>query len=201
MNATPDIDDLYFVANGKGRHIFAPTYQQHLANIAFVKARMREEAATAAARAAAEEQVVGGAVGDSGSVSPRPAGAPRLASSPAGSTCAVLPATPLADLKRLPPAPSAARTGAEPAKPGGAAPLPEGAAPRGSSLKGELLVPGKGVQVASSTSKTTTVVKPAPPAGAADSTAKAKQGTRASKPSAPTRAKAPADSTAKSPGR
>jgi len=204
MNATPDIDDLYFVANGKGRHIFAPTYQQHLANIAFVKARMRQEAATAAARAAAEEQVVGGAVGDSGSVSPRPAGAPRLASSPAGSTRAGLPATPLADLKRLSPAPSAARTGTEPAKPGGASPSSEGAAPRGSSLKGDLLVPGKGVQVASSTSKATTVVKPAPPAGAADSTAKPAAKSATPKPSTTTsrtRSRAPADSTAKSPGR
>jgi UPF0755 protein len=47
MHATPGTTDLYFVANGQGRHIFAPTYEKHLANIAFVKglAAAREAAA------------------------------------------------------------------------------------------------------------------------------------------------------------
>jgi len=73
MNATPGTNDLYFVANGKGRHIFAPTYQQHLENIAMVKSRMRAESMAAARTAAAlkavdDEVVVGGAIGDSGAV-------------------------------------------------------------------------------------------------------------------------------------
>jgi len=29
MNATPGANDLYFVARGEGRHLFAPTYEQH----------------------------------------------------------------------------------------------------------------------------------------------------------------------------
>lgn len=57
MNATPGVKDLYFVARGEGRHLFAPTYEQHLANIAFVRGKK----AALAAREAAE----GGAVPDS----------------------------------------------------------------------------------------------------------------------------------------
>ncbi|MEY4374814.1 MAG: hypothetical protein RL760_981, partial [Candidatus Eisenbacteria bacterium] len=46
MNATPGTRDLYFVARGEGRHLFAPTYEEHLANIRWAKAR---QAALAAA--------------------------------------------------------------------------------------------------------------------------------------------------------
>src|SRR5262245_23460611 len=84
MNAQPGINDLYFVANGKGRHIFAPTYQQHLANISYVKAKLKAEARAAAIAARVEEEeVVSGASADSVSVQPRrlspapPGGAPR----------------------------------------------------------------------------------------------------------------------------
>lgn len=45
MNATPGANDLYFVARGGGRHVFAPTYQQHLANIAMVRGRQAALAA------------------------------------------------------------------------------------------------------------------------------------------------------------
>ena len=37
LNPTPDATDLYFVARGGGRHLFAQTYQQHLANIRMVR--------------------------------------------------------------------------------------------------------------------------------------------------------------------
>ena len=38
MYATPGARDLYFVARGDGRHMFAQTYAQHLANIAAARA-------------------------------------------------------------------------------------------------------------------------------------------------------------------
>jgi UPF0755 protein len=59
MHATPGTNDLYFVANGQGRHIFAPTYEKHLANIAFVKGMK------AAAEAAARRETAGRALPDS----------------------------------------------------------------------------------------------------------------------------------------
>lgn len=37
INPGPESDDLYFVANGRGRHMFSPTYDQHLANIRVVR--------------------------------------------------------------------------------------------------------------------------------------------------------------------
>lgn len=49
--ATPDARDLYFVARGDGRHMFAETYEQHLANIVAARAL---QAAMAARRAAAD---------------------------------------------------------------------------------------------------------------------------------------------------
>lgn len=49
MNATPGARDLYFVARGEGRHLFAPTYEEHLANIRWAKARQAAMAAAAAA--------------------------------------------------------------------------------------------------------------------------------------------------------
>jgi UPF0755 protein len=63
MNATPNINDLYFVARGEGRHIFAPTYEQHLANIAYVRGKQ------AAAARADNDDVVGA---DVDSTLPRP---------------------------------------------------------------------------------------------------------------------------------
>jgi UPF0755 protein len=45
MNATPGAKDLYFVARGQGHHLFAPTYEQHLANIAFVRGKQAALAA------------------------------------------------------------------------------------------------------------------------------------------------------------
>lgn len=45
MNATPGTKDLYFVARGEGRHLFAPTYEEHLANISYVRGKMAAAAA------------------------------------------------------------------------------------------------------------------------------------------------------------
>jgi UPF0755 protein len=38
MDPSEGVNDLYFVARGNGRHVFAETYQQHLANIRMVRA-------------------------------------------------------------------------------------------------------------------------------------------------------------------
>ena len=133
MNATPNTTDLYFVANGKGRHIFAPTYQKHLENIALVKSRMRE-AALAAERASAasaqapapavskdDDVVVGGALGDSGAVRP-----PSAAPTGADATNAVAPhaapasakggaaTSPITNLTRLPAGSAATSTTEKP---------------------------------------------------------------------------------------
>jgi UPF0755 protein len=52
MNATQGTKELYFVARGDGRHLFAATYAQHIANIQAARAL---QAAFAASRAAAAE--------------------------------------------------------------------------------------------------------------------------------------------------
>jgi UPF0755 protein len=119
MNATPGTNDLYFVANGKGRHIFAPTYQQHLENISMVKSRMKAESMAAARTAAAlkavdDELVVGGAIGDSGAVRPPGATAPDATNAatpgapaaPAPSGAGRVKAPPVVSLSRLPAVPS-----------------------------------------------------------------------------------------------
>jgi peptidoglycan lytic transglycosylase G len=46
LNPTPDSHELYFVARGAGRHLFAETYQQHLANIRKVRVPGAEEPAS-----------------------------------------------------------------------------------------------------------------------------------------------------------
>ncbi|MFN8589525.1 MAG: endolytic transglycosylase MltG [Candidatus Eisenbacteria bacterium] len=61
VNATPQDPSLYFVARGDGRHMFATTYEQHLANITAARAL---QAAFAARRAAADS------AGDSLAVAP-----------------------------------------------------------------------------------------------------------------------------------
>ncbi|MCC6651454.1 MAG: endolytic transglycosylase MltG [Candidatus Eisenbacteria bacterium] len=55
INATPGTNDLYFVARGDGRHMFAATYEQHLANITAARALQAAYAARAAAAAAAAD--------------------------------------------------------------------------------------------------------------------------------------------------
>ncbi len=69
MTATPGANDLYFVARGEGRHIFAPTYEQHLANIAAVRGRR------AALAARSNPDAASNAEPDSGAASAQ-AGAP-----------------------------------------------------------------------------------------------------------------------------
>ncbi len=61
MNATPEVHDLYFVARGEGRHLFAPTYEEHLANIAYVRGKMAAAAARANPDAASEAEPDSGA--------------------------------------------------------------------------------------------------------------------------------------------
>jgi UPF0755 protein len=75
MHATPGTNDLYFVANGQGRHIFAPSYEKHLANIAFVKGL------AAAREAAARRETAGRAAPDSSEKEPPARALPLAAAS------------------------------------------------------------------------------------------------------------------------
>ena len=70
MNATPDAKDLYFVARGQGRHLFAPTYEQHLANIAFVRGKQAALAARSNPDAGSEATPDSGGGKTGGSNSP-----------------------------------------------------------------------------------------------------------------------------------
>jgi UPF0755 protein len=60
--ATPGARDLYFVARGDGRHMFAETYEQHLANISAARTLQ----AAMAARRAAADSAASAAPADSG---------------------------------------------------------------------------------------------------------------------------------------
>ena len=70
MNATVGAKDLYFVARGQGHHLFAPTYEAHLANIAFVRGKQAALAARNNPDAASEAGPDSG--GGSDAVSPVP---------------------------------------------------------------------------------------------------------------------------------
>ena len=54
IDPLPDVKDLYFVARGHGRHLFAETYQQHLRNIAFVRTVAPVEAQSESSHAAVD---------------------------------------------------------------------------------------------------------------------------------------------------
>jgi UPF0755 protein len=133
MNATPGVKDLYFVARGEGRHIFAPTYEQHLANIAWVRGKQ------AAAARADDDDVIGA---DVDSTLPQP----------------VITKPPLQPSEA--PADKAVSAAARPAASGATAgTAPAGSAP----LKGTLLVPKGKIRTAGSEALTPTLVKPARP--------------------------------------
>jgi UPF0755 protein len=70
MNATPGAKDLYFVARGQGHHLFAPTYEQHLANIAFVRGKQAALAARNNPDASSEATPDSGGAEDGGSKAP-----------------------------------------------------------------------------------------------------------------------------------
>jgi UPF0755 protein len=48
IDPLPGARDLFFVADGRGRHLFAETYQQHLANIRSVRQKVGDSVATPA---------------------------------------------------------------------------------------------------------------------------------------------------------
>lgn len=72
MNATVGVNDLYFVARGQGRHLFAPTYEQHLANIAYVRGKQAAVEARSNPEAASD-------AGPDSSTAARPGRTPQLA--------------------------------------------------------------------------------------------------------------------------
>jgi UPF0755 protein len=83
VEATPGVNDLYFVARGEGRHLFARTYEEHLANIATVRARRAAAEAEEAARAEAAGDTLAelstpGAPAPSAPAAPVPAPKPAL---------------------------------------------------------------------------------------------------------------------------
>ena len=152
MNATEGVNDLYFVARGQGRHLFAPTYEQHLANIAYVRGKQ------AAMEARSNPEAASDAEPDS-STAARTGGAPALASAPVATppTGAPKPANVLSA--------GAAKPAAAPVlAPNGLLPKPRttnAAAPSGTGtaarvtpdptapLKGTLLIPRGSIKAAS----------------------------------------------------
>ena len=181
MNATIGVTDLYFVARGQGRHMFAPTYEQHLANIAYVRgkkaameARSNPEAASdaapdsgTAARTAPGPLLAGAASG----TATRTASAPLLAGAPSGAPSSTVLPSPVPKLpgSRLTPAPAGARAAA----PGSASATrnatratalagkgtPSGAAATPAApLKGTLLIPHGGIKAASTPPPSETLV-------------------------------------------
>ncbi|HEY6193762.1 MAG TPA: endolytic transglycosylase MltG, partial [Candidatus Eisenbacteria bacterium] len=88
MNATPGANDLYFVARGEGRHLFAPTYEQHLANIAHVRGKKAALAARTNPDAASEAEPDSSGGGDPGATAPVAANAGSATAPAAGAPLA-----------------------------------------------------------------------------------------------------------------
>ncbi len=197
MNATVGVNDLYFVARGQGRHLFAPTYQEHLANIAYVKGKQ------AALEASRDAEAARNAGRDSSTVA-RHTNAPPLAGTPGAGTgthAAPTPSAPGTD-KGARATPSPTRTASPLAagadRPAPAAPVlsspgtsakPRVAAPvvvagaratpdANAPLKGTLLIPRASIKTASTPAPKETLVPGSPGAARPDST-------RASRPAAP----------------
>ena len=182
MHATPGTTDLYFVANGQGRHIFAPSYEKHLANIAFVKGRK------AAAEAAARRETAGRAAPDSTEKEPPARALPLAAAtkSTPGSTAAA-PGTPATGT-----APATGRTSAIKAAantPITDSPVPA-PGPQATDTTRHASAPAKPATkpaaVSDTTRKATAVAKPVtrPAATAADTTKKPAASQPATKPAA-----------------
>ena len=68
IDPLPDVKDLYFVADGRGHHLFSETFAQHLASIRLVRSRGESAGAD-----------TGQAVADTMAVARRPAAGARLA--------------------------------------------------------------------------------------------------------------------------
>jgi hypothetical protein len=61
LNATDGSDELFFVAKGDGRHLFAKTYKEHLANIASVRPPPPRDTTVAARDTTTAKKAKGGA--------------------------------------------------------------------------------------------------------------------------------------------
>ncbi len=177
MNATVGVTDLYFVARGEGRHMFAPTYEQHLANIAYVRgkkaameARNNPEAASdakpdsgTAARTAPDPPLAGAASGTAARTAP----APLLAGAASGAPNSAVLASPVLKLpgSRQTPAPAGARAAAPQSSSAARATAvagkgtpPGAAATPAAPLKGTLLIPHGGIKAASTPPPSETLV-------------------------------------------
>ena len=155
MNATIGVTDLYFVARGQGRHMFAPTYEQHLANIAYVRGKK------AAMEARNNPEAASDAAPDSGTAS-RTAPAPLLAGAGPGapsSTVLPPPVLKLPGARAAAPQSSSATRNATRATALAGKGTPSGApATPVAPLKGTLLIPHGGIKAASTPPPSETLV-------------------------------------------
>lgn len=73
IDPLPDVKDLYFVADGRGRHLFSETYAQHLANIRLVRSRGEDASADTAAAVARADTTAAAAKRPAAGAQPAPA--------------------------------------------------------------------------------------------------------------------------------
>ncbi|MEK7330804.1 MAG: endolytic transglycosylase MltG, partial [Candidatus Eisenbacteria bacterium] len=73
IDPLPGARDLFFVADGRGRHLFSETYAQHLANIRLVRSRGEDASADTAAAVARADTVAAAAKRPAAGAQPAPA--------------------------------------------------------------------------------------------------------------------------------
>ncbi len=176
MNATIGVNDLYFVARGQGRHMFAPTYEQHLANIAYVRGKK------AAMEARDNPEAASDAEPDS-STATRTAPAPLLAGGTPNAPKGSVPTSPVST-SPVPTSPvptSPVPTSPVPTSPVPTSPVPTSPVPTSPALK----LPGARLTPAPAGARAGAAVTPSTTAARPSASAVAGKGTAASSKAAP----------------